>query len=319
MATVAAGSRQNKSGKPPIIDSGKRFAELRASNRHLLRGDSQRIVMGSETKPAATPDKVRAKRDAKPAINPVLSRRFPALRADTGDTGHKLVLAEPSEFDDTGAGGGSPPSGTRGSAGSRGLGSPGSTGSRRRTGTAGSSRSRGLWDPELTKSSMDEINSLRDFRRSIKRHKPAFGGTSSAALIQGVVRPPSSKAAAARAENRAKMATRAPFVPASTSAAKKIIAGDTSAYVNANTPYDAARRAAIEAEHERRKKFLAGEFRVKSATEAKKGVQVRYFMNSPDEDALAAEEMLVKERTATNKARIDRRFLKQRQQRRMDR
>ena len=97
------------------------------------------------------------------------------------------------------------------------------------------------------------------------------------------------------------LAERPPFSPCNPGVAKEAVTkGRAIGGVNQGTPYGAERAKAREAMHQAKAKRLNGVFRPCAPAEAQEQIQVKYYLNSADAAALAAEKKYIKKKAKRN-------------------
>ena len=97
------------------------------------------------------------------------------------------------------------------------------------------------------------------------------------------------------------LAERPPFSPCNPGVAKEAVTkGRAIGGVNQGTPYGAERAKEREAMRETKAKRLNGVFRPCAPAEAQEQIQVKYYLNSADAAALAAEKKYIKKKAKRN-------------------
>lgn len=175
---------------------------------------------------------------------------------------------------------------------------PASGGPERRGGVARTQRSSGgdrLFDPDLVKPSA--VASLSSPGRAISEASYDAPSTRPALSKMTKRQPPPQ-----------------PFVPCNPSKAKEDISlyKSSAGFVGMHNPYDSAWRQLQDERVESTRRTVGGAFVPASAATAKSGIAVNYYLNSPDQETLAAEQHFIKERAQRNIVEYHRRAIEAR-------
>jgi hypothetical protein len=105
--------------------------------------------------------------------------------------------------------------------------------------------------------------------------------------------------------------SRPPFRPCNPKEARLKITEERHGYVGLHSPYDIAHRIAVLERQEAQKRVLGGTFNPSSASQARKEIQVDYYLNSADAETIAAERRYIKDKANRNMVEYYRRMNQQ--------